>query len=52
MVIKKFHENTNATFTDLPSWALGNQLNLALVNQLYYNPNGKGVFNANKLIVK
>ena len=30
----------------LPQWAVGQELNLAIVNQLYYNPNGKGVFNA------
>jgi hypothetical protein len=30
----------------LPQWAVGQELNVAIVNQLYYNPNGKGVFNA------
>ena len=45
LVINKFHDDTNATFNGLPEWAVGNELNLAVVNQLYYNPNGNGVFN-------
>ncbi|CAF0796758.1 unnamed protein product [Brachionus calyciflorus] len=46
-IINKYHENTNASFESLPRWALGNNLNLALVNQLYYNPSGNGIFNPN-----
>ena len=45
LVINKFHNDTNATFNTLPEWAVGNELNLAVVNQLYYNPNGNGIFN-------
>jgi hypothetical protein len=49
LVINKYHNDTNATFSNLPEWAVGNQLNLAVVNQLYYNPNGNGVFNKPKI---
>lgn len=44
-VIDKYANNTNATFNNMPNWAVGNNLNLALVNQLYYNPTANGVFN-------
>ena len=49
LVINKYHNDTNATFNNLPEWAMGNQLNLAVVNQLYYNPTGNGVFNKPKI---
>lgn len=49
LVINKYHNDTNATFNNLPEWAVGNQLNLAVVNQLYYNPTGNGVFNKPKI---
>jgi hypothetical protein len=46
-----FHDNNNTSSysinngNNVPQWAIGNALNLAVVNQLYYNPNGQGVFN-------
>jgi len=49
LVINKYHNDTNATFNNLPEWAVGTQLNLAVVNQLYYNPTGNGVFNKPKI---
>ena len=45
MVINKFHENTNCTLDAIPEWAQGTNLNIALVNQAYFNPNANGVFN-------
>lgn len=47
LVINKFHEDTNATFSKVPQWAVGHELNLAVVNQQYFNPNGNGVFGLN-----
>lgn len=49
LMINKYHENTNASFNEIPSWANGNQLNLALVNQLYFNPTANGVFKQTKI---
>ncbi|RMZ93359.1 hypothetical protein BpHYR1_041259 [Brachionus plicatilis] len=37
-MINKYYNDTNASFEQLPQWALGHNLNVALVNQLYYNP--------------
>jgi hypothetical protein len=48
MMINRYHDNTNASFNEIPSWANGNQLNLALVNQLYFNPSANGVFQPTK----
>jgi len=43
-VINKYNEDSNVAFEQIPKWAVGTELNLALVNQLYYNPNANGVF--------
>jgi hypothetical protein len=34
----------------IPTWANGYELNMALVNQLYFNPSGNGVFNATNVL--
>lgn len=46
-IINKYHNDTNAVLKE-PQWALDQNLNLALVNQLYFNPAGNGVFNPEK----
>jgi hypothetical protein len=49
-VINKYNEDSEIAFEQIPKWAVGTELNLALVNQLYYNPNANGVFvNSNKI---
>ena len=50
LVINKYHDDTNATFGRLPEWAVGNELNVAVVNQLYYNRSASGVFSKNKRV--
>lgn len=44
LVINKFCNNTNCSLENIPEWAMGNNLNVALVNQAYFNPNANGVF--------
>lgn len=46
-IINKYHNNTDASLKQ-PQWALGHNLNLALVNQIYFNPAANGVFNSQK----
>lgn len=39
-----------AVLNQTPDWANGYQLNMALVNQLYFNPSARGVFNNSSVL--
>ena len=49
-VMDKFQNDTFTQFDQVPTWANGYELNMALVNQLYFNPNANGVFGGSILV--
>ena len=43
-VINKFNDNSNVSLNCIPQWAQSTNLLVAIVNQIYFNPEANGVF--------